>query len=171
MNRRKSDFRTVPTNRAFHIVCLITVIVLAFCTSGCSSLPMSRYEQTWQTLNAIDYGQTMQTARSPSCYTEVNPVTQRLIGSHPSETEVTAVMAGYALAHYSINRFLEGKAESTGSSVWHGTLRFFQASTLLVTTRAAVRNHHFGLRPFGGAKSCALPPSAPSYDPSARPVR
>lgn len=166
MNQQQKDYRTVPTHRGFYVLFILTVIGLAFCTSGCST--MSTYERTWQTMHLIDYGQTLHIARSPSCFREVNFMTKRLVGEHPSESEVALVTAGYALAHYGINRWLEAKAETTGGRGWHGVLRFFQATTLLSKLHTVARNHSLGLRPFADGDTCV---PEPSYDPSARPVK
>lgn len=153
----------------FHLAALVTIIVIALLASGCGT--MSTYEKSWQLTHAIDYGQTLHIARSPTCYGEGNFLTKRLVGSHPSESEVTAVMATYALAHYGVNRWLEEKAENEGTRGWHATLRFFQASTTLLSARTIVRNHGIGLRPFDGGSTCAPAPDPPRHDPGARPIK
>lgn len=120
-----------------------SALLVAISLSGCSSL--STYERSWQTMNALDWSQTMHIAREPTCYREVGSA--ELIGEHPSEGEVAALAAAYSLGHLWINRELEARAER--NAVWHWTWRFFQASSFLITSRNVANNHRIGLRPFG----------------------
>lgn len=106
--------------------------------SGCQSVPPAYGEAAWQALHAVDTAQTLHVARSPECYYERAPLTRALVGAHPSEAEVAAVMLGYALLHRYLTEHLEGR--------W---LRVYQATSFISTARNVVRNHNIGLRPLG----------------------
>lgn len=118
---------------------LITITALLVAVlSGCAATP----EKTWQTLHAIDLGQTLHIARAPACYHEGNEATAAVIGEHPSEEGVVAIMVTYAVLHYYIGKRLEALEDKR----W---LKAFQYLTILQSARTVVGNHQLGLRPFG----------------------
>lgn len=123
------------------------IVIASLALPACSTLPS--YEQSWQTLNAIDFAQTVHIARAPECFKEGDPITRSFIGSKPQTGEVVAYGALWALTHYWTNRWLEGKVEQTDSKVWRGVWRGWQASTLFLSASAVQGNHKLGLRPLG----------------------
>ena len=117
------------------------VAVLIACgtlLSGCDTLPLAKGEAAWQLLHAVDTAQTIHIARAPECFYENAPLTRAIIGKHPSEAEVAAIMVGYSMLHQYVSRRLEGN--------W---LRAFQVVSIANTARNVANNHRIGLRPFG----------------------
>lgn len=124
---------------------LLPLAVLAL--TGCSTLggeSMSgRAEFAWQSIHAMDAAQTMHIANSGGCYREVNPVTSRIVGEHPSDGEVAAVMLGYAMLHkLATEQLHERNAPRWLIGTWH-------AVTLGFAVKTVTQNHRLGLRPFG----------------------
>jgi hypothetical protein len=96
-------------------------VVCALCglAAGCVSLSESGpTELTFQSLNAIDYAQTINIARQPDCYREADPVTSGLIGQHPSTGAVVAMWAVQAGAHYYVTRWLDREVDATDAEGW-----------------------------------------------------
>lgn len=121
----------------------ILLLALASSMAGCATLDeRGALELTWQSLHAIDTAQTIHIARAPSCFYEKNWLTSTIVGRHPDEADVAAVMLGYSMLHYFISQKL-GELEDPRP------LRVFQAVTLLQSGYNVVHNHSIGLRPFG----------------------
>jgi hypothetical protein len=75
-------------------------------------------ETIWQTLNVVDTGQTISIARNPGVYEEVGFPTKDIIGSHPTESKVYAVMAAYAVLHLGVSYLLD-RLDTDGTGGWH----------------------------------------------------
>lgn len=113
-------------------------IVCGTLLSGCAGMSPRATEAAWQALHAVDAAQSIHIAREPECFHENAPLTRAIIGKHPSEAEVAAVMVGYSFLHAYLTDRLEGR--------W---LRTYQFVSFAATARNVVRNHQIGLRPFG----------------------
>lgn len=113
-------------------------LLLALSLSGCALTP----EQTWQAIHLIDTGQTLHIARAPECYYENAPLTRAIIGKHPNEAEVAAIMITYSLLH----DYISDRLRERENLAW---LRAFQVVTILNSGRNVIHNHQIGLRPFG----------------------
>jgi len=118
-------------------------LIVAALLSGCST---PRYQQTWQAMNFIDYGQTMAIAKSPRCHAEGSEPTRTLIGEHPSETQVTVMFAAYALAYHYGSKWLDRKAERGDS--WKAIRTVTQVGLLSSKAYNIARNHDHSLRMF-----------------------
>lgn len=55
-------------------------------------------ELTWQVINVIDYGQTMEISNNPDKWVEYNPI----LGEHPTNGEVNTYFIAGALLHVGI---------------------------------------------------------------------
>lgn len=95
-------------------------------------------EWAWQVLHAVDTAQSIHIARAPECFYENAPLTRTIVGKHPSEAEVAAIMVGYSLLHTYLTDRLEGR--------W---LRTYQVVSFINSARNVANNHRIGLRPFG----------------------
>lgn len=129
------------------LILLCTALVYLSQLMGCavmgSDVASGRAEFVWQSVHAMDTMQTMHIANSDGCYHEANPVTSRIIGQHPSDGEVAAVMLGYAMAHKVVtNQLHERNAPRWLIGTWH-------AITLGFAVKTVTENHRLGLRPFG----------------------
>jgi hypothetical protein len=80
-------------------------------------------ETAWQTVHAVDVGQTVTIARSPGALSEVDPIGRPLLSAHPSEGRVYAVMGLMGIAHFAVTRWLD--SEDPGSGKWHTASRFW----------------------------------------------
>ena len=85
---------------------IVTLAVLssALLASGCATL--SPGEVAYQSLHAVDVAQTVEIARNPARFQEVDMGTRALIGSHPSVGGVLAWGAANAIGHYAIDDYL-----------------------------------------------------------------
>lgn len=140
---------------------IITYLALLFLV-GCQSIPSSRAETVWQTLNAADFSQTMHIARN-GCYTEVAWPTAQIIGGHPSESEVALYGAAQALAHYSVTRWLDKKVSSDADDGWETIRTIWHVFTIFSAGYRVQNNYYEGMKPFGGGG-----PSVPGYDTCGR---
>ncbi len=59
-------------------------------------------EVTGQTLRLIDFSQTLQIARQPERYSEINPI----MGKHPSTEKVCVYFVTYMIGSFAISYFL-----------------------------------------------------------------
>lgn len=101
-------------------------------------------------VHIVDTTQTLHIARTPECYHEAHPMTQALVGDHPSEGEVVAVMAAYTLVNESVSRWLKRRAQDPDASRWWGRASAaFAWSRLISSSYYVAQNHGRGLRPFG----------------------
>ena len=134
----------------------ILTILLASCLAGCATWEeMPPYEKAWQAMNVIDAGQTIHIAREPSCYREVGFPTQTLIGEHPSQSEVYATMAAYALAYHWTTKWLDRKVEraferqSDTRGIWYSLRVAFHGGMIISKGATIVNNQSIGLDPWG----------------------
>lgn len=88
-------------------------------------------EITWQLIHVIDWGQTVDIAKNPSRYREINP----LLGEHPSVDDVNRYMVASSLTHYLISRSLKPKYR-----------KYWQYVTIGMTSTLIVHNYSVGLR-------------------------
>ena len=88
-------------------------------------------EITWQVLHVMDWGQTLDIARQPHKYQELNPV----LGKHPSVGKVNTYMALSAVAHLGISLALPKEYR-----------KWFQYVTIGMTGSLVIHNHSIGLR-------------------------
>lgn len=130
-----------------HTVRASIALAAALALTGCTTLggdAMSRRaEIAWQSMHALDTLQTMHIANSGGCYREVNPVTSRIIGEHPSDAGVSAVMLGYAMLH----KFATDQLNERGAPRW--MIGTWHAVTLGFAVKTVTQNHQLGLRPLG----------------------
>jgi hypothetical protein len=129
-------------------------VAVAACAllSGCAS--MGPAEIGWQTLHAVDTYQTMQIAQHPGCYREADPLTRPLIGEHPSEAEVAAVMVAYSIGHFYVSRWLDDRTdsafeqESPNRGAWYVARAVWTVGGLLAKGAVVAHNNSIGLGPF-----------------------
>lgn len=115
-----------------------TFFILIMLT-GCETFNRNS-EIAWQTMHIIDIAQTVQTAKNPHCRSEGNALTQKIIGKHPSESNVYKWGIGSAIAHYFIFKWIDKKAKKDNLNVG---LRVLDNTSKFVTI---ARNHGNGVR-------------------------
>lgn len=88
-------------------------------------------EILWQAIHLVDWGQTLDIARSNGKYFEINP----LMGRHPSIGHVNNMMLAGAIAHLA------------GAYLCPDDLRsVYQWVSIIVNGAIVLRNHQIGLR-------------------------
>ena len=88
-------------------------------------------EVVWQILHVVDWGQTLDIARQPHKYHELNPI----LGKHPSVGKVNTYMALSAVAHLGISLALPKEYR-----------KWFQYLTIGATGSLVVHNFNIGLK-------------------------
>jgi hypothetical protein len=78
---------------------------LAACSATEWSTETKLEEGTWQALHVVDTVQTMEIARNPACYTEVE--LGPIIGYHPSTSRVAAWSASEIALHAGVTALME----------------------------------------------------------------
>jgi hypothetical protein len=119
---------------------LMVAFYLSVCLlAGCATLN-SAGEATWQAAHAVDVAQTIHGAVDDNtCYEEGDPITRRIIGTHPNEAGTLGWGAGLAGLHYGVHRLLEDYAP-----VWADTL--WQAVTIAQVGEIVDHNVRVGIR-------------------------
>lgn len=108
---------------------LLLLVLIAFGMCGCADMPATgKAEIAWQTLNVVDAGQTVTIAREPSYFIESRA--QFAIGAHPTERHVYEFMAGYAVLHYAVYRWLDHEDEVHPGAHWGQALAAWECVTL-----------------------------------------
>ena len=125
------------------------VTFLAGCTGW--STEMKVEETAYQALSLYDTAQTVQTARHPECYSESDPLTSAILGSHPRPNAVI----GYGIARAGLHAFVTDWMQKDGASPT--ALRIWQGLTIVYEANDVRKNAVIGLR-FGSAH-------VPSYAP------
>lgn len=143
-----------PNFRLFLIA--LAILLMAACCTGCATLESSstKAEAVWQGLNALDTAQTVNIARRPDCFSEVDPLTSTLIGKKPDTAEVLAVGLAYAWAHDRVSGWLDRKVESAvvndrNVGGWYVGRFLWHAVGLVGKAHTVNNNHRIGMRPFG----------------------
>lgn len=95
----------------------------------------------YQATSVVDMTQTIHMAREPMCWKEANVYTRYLVGEHPTEKAVVAVMLSYA----TIQWIAAYKIFEVSKVAYYA----FQAASIYPSVRVIHRNHQLGLRPFG----------------------
>lgn len=114
---------------------------------------MGPAEIGWQSLHAVDTYQTMQIARNPQCFEEADPLTRALIGEHPSEAQVAAVMVAYSIGHFYVSRWLDDRTEdafernSGARGGWYVARAVWTVGGLLAKGAVVAHNNSIGLGP------------------------
>lgn len=88
-------------------------------------------EIIWQLIHIVDWGQTVDIAKFPDHYQEINP----LLGKHPSVNDVNRYMVVSSVTHYIISRSLKPKYR-----------KYWQYVTIGITGTLITHNYNVGLR-------------------------
>jgi hypothetical protein len=114
------------------ILLVILVVVLTPAISSSAELDKTGLllEGVWQTLHIADWGQTLDVARNPYDYHEINPI----MGRHPSVGNVNIYMGMSALVHAGISYALPKKYRT-----------YWQSISIVVTGALVVHNNSIGL--------------------------
>lgn len=88
-------------------------------------------EIVWQVMHIIDWGQTVDIAKNPGKYYEINP----LLGKHPSVEKVHKYMIASSLIHYVVSTSLKSKYR-----------KYWQYVTIGITGTLIMHNYRIGLR-------------------------
>ena len=130
--------------------------------SGCATLEQPRspdtiasgaLEAAFQTSNAIDYAQTINTARRPDCLAETGPTTSQIIGEHPTESRVAAMWVAQSAVHYLVTAWLDREVDATDGTGWRVARMLWHGVAPGDSLRNVVHNSEIGLRPFGDGAS------------------
>ena len=107
--------------------------LLLLCLTGCANwTKQDTYrEATALTLMAVDHGQTLNIAKHPQEYHELNPI----LGDHPSVSEVNRYFIAAYILHPTISAVLPPKQR-----------KWWQYLTLSVEAGAVAHNYSIGLR-------------------------
>jgi len=108
------------------LLCLISVNVHA---SPLTDMQVKK-EVAWQVINLIDYGQTMDIAKSNGTYNELNPI----LGTHPTTQAVERYFFISAISHYAITKYLTNHRDA------------WQNITIFVSASCVYNNYEIGLR-------------------------
>ena len=87
-------------------------------------------EAVWISLHTIDWGQTLEIARHPKEFYELNPV----LGKHPSVGNVNLYMGAAAIIHPAVSYILPKK--------WR---KVWQYISIGVSSTCVINNFHVGL--------------------------
>ena len=112
--------------------------------TACMSTTAMVSEAAWQTLNVVDTGQTITTARNPQAWYEINPI----IGPHPSQERVYFDMVGGAVLHYAGTALLDHM--DPGSGPWHTLSLAWQSTNLVAKGYFVGKNFAYGEGPWAG---------------------
>jgi len=111
------------------------LFIILFVLIICSCAHWSKEQKIMEAMTAatyiIDCGQTLDIAKNPSCYKEMNPI----IGEHPSKGRVKSYFAGLIVTHLLISSLLEPKQRD----LW-------QKITLIISGGNVSRNYGLGLK-------------------------
>lgn len=130
---------------------LLLLALVAFGTCGCATMSTAdKAEITWQTLNVVDAGQTVTIARNPNSYYEQRAAFA--IGRQPSEKSVYAFMAGYAVVHYAVYRWLDYEDSEHPGGHWGQALGAWEAVTIAEKGYNVGSNTSVGLALWGARK-------------------
>lgn len=88
-------------------------------------------EVAWEVLHLVDWGQTLDIARNPQRFYEINPT----LGRHPSVGKVNLYMGAWAVAHPVVSYILPKKYRL-----------YWQWGTIFVTTGCVINNQIIGVR-------------------------
>lgn len=118
-------------------------LVIVFMLGGCASFnDIPKEELLWQGLHIIDTAQTINGPASDPCYTEVNPLTKKVIGHHPSKEGTYTTMIAFAGLHYLISDWLKDNGPKWAYVGW-------QSVTLGATLATLHRNDRKGVKLYG----------------------
>ncbi len=113
---------------------LITVILFLSLTSPVHAEWTKKdtaFQLTYTAVHLADWGQTLDIARNPDSYYEINPI----VGKHPSVGRVNTYMALSLIVHTGISYLLPSKYR-----------RWWQIGTIGVTTSLVIHNNSVGLK-------------------------
>ena len=132
------------------LVALFAVLVIQNCQAWAEELKWPKFdkmtkqdialEATWLTLHTLDYGQTLNIAKEPNKYYEINPI----LGRHPSEEKVHAYMLTGMIVHPIITYMLPREVDVMGFKVPARTI--WQAVSIGTSGALVINNFNIGLR-------------------------
>ncbi|MBL4623360.1 MAG: hypothetical protein JKY89_13275 [Immundisolibacteraceae bacterium] len=122
------------------------IIIFALAMPGCANMPLNPYAdlssagKARQALHAIDFAQTLQTAKYPDCLYESFPVTRKIIGKQPSKQSV--ILRGVTTSYLSaqLDHYIYKSDLSTG---WKDFLGYVMVG---VTADTIIKNYGIGIR-------------------------
>jgi hypothetical protein len=110
---------------------LLILLWTSVCEANDWNLDDTMREVVWQTVNVIDWGQTLEIARNPEDYREYNPV----LGKHPSVENVNLYMLSGAIGHSIVSYVLPKKARM-----------YWQYITIGLSGACVINNASMGIR-------------------------
>lgn len=130
-NIAKSKSFISKTKRVFLSILIFILLILSSskCYANWNKSDTIR-EVVWQGIHVIDWGQTLEVARHPEKYHELNPI----LGRHPSVGRVNVYMGLSAVGHIVISYILPEKARS-----------YWQYVSIGVSGACVVNNFNIGL--------------------------
>ncbi len=111
-------------------ILLILIIILPITSHAEWNKGDTAREVAWQGIHVIDWGQTLEIARHPEKYHELNPI----LGRHPSVGRVNVYMGLSALGHLGMSYILPKKARL-----------YWQYISIGVSAGCVVNNYKIGL--------------------------
>ena len=114
---------------------ILTIVFLFYATSTFAADPWSNKDKalaaTMSTLLVVDWGQTINSARNPAAYQEINPI----LGLHPSEQSIHTYMGTALIGALTISHFLPSKYRA-----------LFMGSVIALELPYVYNNYQIGLR-------------------------
>jgi len=114
---------------------LLIITIILFSTSVHAADPWSKQdialESTYLVLHALDLGQTLDIARQPDKYYELNPI----LGRHPTKSDVYAYFLTTAMVHIGVTHWLPARCRP-----------WFQGLTIGLSGGCVMHNFNIGLQ-------------------------
>lgn len=132
--------------------CLLLIILLLF---GCGQAEAENDKNAWTKLDTalqityasfhcMDWAQTLHMARNPDKFEEGNPVVRAIIGRHPSEGDVNALLASTLVLHTAIAYWLPKEAiifreKVPARTIWQSVWIGIEATTVAKSTQIGIK--------------------------------
>lgn len=122
--------RSIKIKRFLSTLILFLIVMMPIIANAGWSNADTVREVIWQGLHVVDWGQTLEIARDPGRYYEMNPA----LGSHPSVGKVNIYMASSAVLHAGVSYVLPGKWRS-----------YWQYVSIVTSGACVANNFNIGL--------------------------
>jgi hypothetical protein len=113
---------------------ILAVLLVLSVLTGCAN--MTTTEKIWYAEHVLDIGQTVEITKSP-CHYENDPLTRRLIGENPTESDVYKWGVASGLAYWIISRAID-KYHPEYKKYW-------DTITISLKTKTVINNEDIGL--------------------------
>lgn len=130
------------------MVLALVLLVALLLLPSCAVTPSNVAEVTYQSLEAIDYAQTLNVVRRPDCLQESGPA-HYLIGHHPDNTKLALYTVGMMGSHFLVTNWLNREIDATDAEGWKAVLVVWQLGSIAFESQYVIHNFKLGSEPFG----------------------